>query len=49
MLIGRRTAEEVKITVTSDKAQTIKVSVYGDKEQTITFNEGETKEIILSR
>lgn len=43
------TAEEVKITVTSDKAQTIKVSVYGGEEQNVTFAEGETKEIILKR
>ncbi len=43
------TAEEVKITVTSDKAQTIKVSVYGGEEQTVTFSEGEAKTITLKK
>ncbi len=42
-------AEEVIITVTSDKAQTIEISVYGGEKQSVTFAEGETKTIILSR
>ena len=40
---------EVKLTVTSDKAQTIKISVYGGEEQNVEFNAGETKEITLKR
>lgn len=43
------TADEVKITVTSDAAQTIKVSVYGGEDQDVTFAEGETKTITFER
>ena len=42
-------AEEVKITVTSDAAQTIKVSVYDGEEQDVIFAEGETNTIIFKR
>ena len=43
------TAEEVKITVTSDMDQTIKISVYGGEDQTVDFAQGETKTITLNR
>ena len=43
------TAENVTLTITSDKDQTIKVSVYGGEEKDVTFAEGETKTIIFER
>ena len=43
------TKKDVKITVTSDKAQTIKISVCNGEEQTVKFNKDETKEITLSK
>ena len=41
------TANEVTITVTSDKAQSIKISAWGGKAITVDFEKGETKEITL--
>lgn len=43
------TAENVTLTITSDKDQTIKVSVYGGEKKDVTFAEGETKTIIFER
>ena len=43
------TADEVKVTVSSDKAQTLTVRVYGGEEQNVDFAAGETKTVILRR
>ena len=43
------TANEVKITVISDKAQTVKLSAFGGETQKVSFKKGETKEITLKR
>ena len=42
-------ADEVRITVTSDKAQTISIGVYGGEKRLESFAQGETKELVLKR